>query len=394
MIFGKIPGIFACSGHFFLLFLTYMLKKVEEKLKEAVSDGVFPGVSLLVARGEEILHHQSAGFARLIPVKERLTHNHLFDLASLTKVIATTSAVMLLIKEGRISLGNRVSRYLKGLSRGDKKDMRIRHLLCHSSGLPSWRPYYQDFSKEKGVRRIEPGGEGKRYVYQRVKGEGLAYKVAQSSLYSDLDFILLGEIIELISETSLSDFCRENIFLPLGLKQTTFIKATESPAKGRFKFAATEKCPWRKRVLCGEVHDENAYLMGGTAGHAGLFSTARDLFKFIRVLLRSFRGEEEFLPAPIIREFFTRQDLPPGSTWALGWDTPSPQGSTSGRYLSPHSIGHCGFTGTSIWTDLEKELVIILLSNRIHPRRDNQRINGFRPMIHDLIFEELFLNRH
>ncbi len=365
-----------------------MLKRVEEKLKEAVSEGVFPGVSLLVARGEEILHYQIAGLARLIPVKERLTNDHLFDLASLTKVIATTSAVMLLVKERKISLGDRVSRYLKGFSRGEKKDMCIRNLLCHCSGFPSWRPYYLDFSQE-----INPGEEGKRYVYQRVEREKLVYKVTHRSLYSDLDFILLGEIIELISGTSLQDFCKDNIFLPLGLKQTTFIEATESPAKGRFNFAATEKCPWRKRVLCGQVHDENAYLMGGTAGHAGLFSTARDLFKFIRVLLLSFKGKEAFLPAQIVREFFTRQDLPPGSTWALGWDTPSPRGSTSGRYFSPRSIGHCGFTGTSIWIDLERDLVVILLSNRIHPRRDNQKISSFRPMIHDLIFEELFPTR-
>ncbi len=377
-------------NHFFLLFLINMLRRVEERLGEALSEGVFPGASLLVARGEEILHDQSAGFARIVPDKERLTPDHLFDLASLTKVIATTTAVMLLTNKGEISLGDRASRYLKGFSRGGKKDIGIRHLLCHSAGLPSWRPYYQEFSQEKEGSRVGPGEEGKRYVYQRVKEERLADKVAQSSLYGDLDFILLGEIIELVSGATLSNFCRENIFLPLGLKQTTFIEAPESPVRERFNFVATEDCPWRKRILCGEVHDENAFLMGGAAGHAGLFATARDLFKFISVLLRSLKGEEDFLPAPLIREFFTRQDLPSGSTWALGWDTPSPRGSTSGRYFSPHSIGHCGFTGTSIWIELEKELVVILLSNRVHPRRDNQKISGFRPTIHDLIFEELF----
>jgi CubicO group peptidase (beta-lactamase class C family) len=153
--------------------------------------------------------------------------------------------------------------------------------------------------------------------------------------------------------------------------------------------APTERCPWRKRVLWGEVHDDNAYAMGGVAGHAGLFSSAHDLDVMVGRLVACYHGRDDFLPERILREFWRVDTSVPGSTWALGWDSPSPQASQAGRLFSPHTIGHLGFTGTSVWIDLERDRHVLLLSNRVHPRRDNDAIRELRPRVHDLVNEAL-----
>jgi CubicO group peptidase (beta-lactamase class C family) len=153
--------------------------------------------------------------------------------------------------------------------------------------------------------------------------------------------------------------------------------------------APTEDCPWRKKVLCGEVHDDNAYAVGGVAGHAGLFSSARDIYQIVARLSRCFRGQDEFLPQALVQEFLSRDQTVRHSTFALGWDTPSESQSASGEFFSPRSVGHLGFTGTSIWWDLEKNCYVILLSNRVHPARTNEKIREFRPHIHDLIMKTL-----
>jgi serine-type D-Ala-D-Ala carboxypeptidase len=152
-------------------------------------------------------------------------------------------------------------------------------------------------------------------------------------------------------------------------------------------FAPTERCAWRKRIICGEVHDDNAYAMGGVAGHAGLFSTVDDIDRLVSVLLACYRGEHAFLPTPLMRDCWTQQNSVPGSTWALGWDTPSPKRSSTGGLFSPHSVGHLGFTGASLWIDLDRQIHVILLSNRVHPSRDNDKIQAFRPVLHDTIMQ-------
>ena len=206
--------------------------------------------------------------------------------------------------------------------------------------------------------------------------------------------MLLAEIVEQISGRTLDRFCQERIFQPLGLESTFFVDLTQMwGRRGRpnqEKTAATENCSWRRRVLCGEVHDENAYAMGGVAGHAGLFSTAMDLHRFIAQLGKCYEGKSDYLPQTIVKEFLTRDKTVQGSTYALGWDTPSSKDSTSGDLFSPFSVGHLGFTGVSLWWDLEKRCHIILLTNRIHPSRNNNKIRDFRPAIHDLILKTLF----
>ncbi|HEX9144795.1 MAG TPA: serine hydrolase, partial [Candidatus Binatia bacterium] len=154
--------------------------------------------------------------------------------------------------------------------------------------------------------------------------------------------------------------------------------------------APTEHCPWRKKILCGEVHDDNAYAMGGVAGHAGLFSSARDIHALIVYFNRCLHGQDRSLPQALIAQFLTKDESVLNSSYALGWDTPSPKESASGNYFSPRSVGHLGFTGTSVWWDLEKDCHLILLTNRVHPSRKNDKIKEFRPYIHDLIMKALF----
>ncbi len=352
-------------------------------MKEELAAGTFPGVVLLVAHRRYILFHQAFGYATLTPATEPMTVDTLFDLASLTKVIATTTALMLLYAQRIFALDDRVSDFLPDFGRQGKEQVTIRHLLTHSSGLPAWAPLYEVFSPfERADRRAE--------YYQTISQMALVTPPGMHSRYSDLGFIMLGALIEILSGKPLEAFCHETIFGPLQLKSLHFSQSKDISPFPLHRYAATEHCSWRKRVLRGEVHDENAYAMGGVAGHAGLFSTAEDLYRFLLAFLPSVQpSSSPFISPETFREFTSRQELPPGSTWCLGWDTPSLQGSTAGRYFSPQSIGHTGFTGTSLWIDLEREVMVICLTNRVHPSRHHSDLKQFRPRLHNCIMETL-----
>jgi len=188
----------------------------------------------------------------------------------------------------------------------------------------------------------------------------------------------------------LDEFCHERIFGPLEMPDTFFIPigfdAPALPGPTKRRIAATENCPWRDRILWGEVHDPNASVMGGVAGHAGLFSTVDDIVKFAQVIIDVWHGRSDALPRETLREFLTRQNLPQSSDWALGWDTPTEGASSSGKHFSKNSVGHLGFTGTSLWIDLDRELVITLLTNRVHLIAKKSRF-ALRPIVHDAIVE-------
>jgi len=369
---------------------------VEEAFKEAVAQGVFPGAVILVARGDEIVLERALGCRSLVPEKSPMQSDTIFDLASLTKPLATTIAVMLLVRERKIRLEDRVTRFFPNFGVFGKTHITFRHLLAHCSGLPAWKPYYEDIVKGEKEGRINfvASRAAKSYVFECIHREKPAGPPGTQSLYSDLGFMLLGEVVEEISGWTLDRYAQDKIFKPTGLRSTSFVDLTQlrmrrlQPAKEMI--APTENCPWRRKILCGEVHDDNAYAMGGVAGHAGLFSSARDIHLLLRRLSRCLRGEDPFLPAPLMREFVTRDETVKGSSYALGWETPSAENSASGSHFSPSSIGHLGFTGTSVWWDLEKDCHVILLSNRVHPSRATDKIKAFRPYIHDLIMKALF----
>ncbi len=369
---------------------------VEEAFQEAVAQGSFPGAVVLVAKGEEVVFERAFGFRTLVPEKTPMELETIFDLASLTKPLATATATMLLMAEKKINLEDRVARFFSNFGVFGKTHVTFRHLLAHCSGLPAWKPYYEEIVKEEKAGKINfvVSRAAKAYVFERIHREKALSAPGSQSLYSDLGFMLLGEVVEEISGWTLDRFCQDRIFRPLELRSISFIDMTQLRARrlqpAKEMIAPTENCPWRKRVVWGEVHDENAYAMGGVAGHAGLFASARDIHRFVIRLRRCLLGRDSFLPTPLVKEFLTRDMTVSESSHALGWDTPSSDQSSSGSYFSPNTVGHLGFTGTSLWWDLEKDCSVILLTNRIHPSRTNDKIKSFRPHIHDLIMKALF----
>lgn len=373
---------------------------IDAAFEDAVERGVFPGAVVLVRDGNSEPEVRAYGNRSIDPEVRPMEEDTIFDLSSLTKPLATTVAVMLLVRDGMLRVDDRVSRFFHNFGVHGKTHVTFRHLLSHCSGLAAWRPYY------KTIQQIEQRGEkvnflasaaAKEFVYQEICRERPEAPPGVRAVYSDLGFMLLGAVVETISGKTLDRFCRDRIFKPLQLRSTSFIDLTMVRAR-RIEpvtdmIAPTERCPWRGRVLCGAVHDDNAYAMGGVAGHAGLFGSARDIDRLLVELRACWLGESAFLPARILREFWKVDGTVPGSTWALGWDTPAPTQSMAGVRFSKNTVGHLGFTGTSVWMDLERNRHVVLLTNRVHPRRDNDGIREFRPMIHDRIVAALEAQR-
>ncbi len=372
------------------------MTEVDREFAAAVERGVFPGAVVLVRDGIGDAEVSAYGNSAIDPETRPMHEETIFDLSSLTKPLATSVAIMLLVKDGVLRLDDRVSRFFHNFGVHGKTHVTFRHLLNHSSGLAAWRPFFQTIQKmEQRGEKVNFLGStaAKEFVYQEICRERPEAPPATRALYSDLGFILLGAAVETVSGKSLDRFCRDRIFNPLQLRSTSFVDLSMVRAR-RIEpvidmIAATERCPWRKRVLCGVVHDDNAYAMGGVAGHAGLFGSARDIDRLLVRLRACWLGEDDFLPSAIVREFWQVDGTVPDSTWALGWDTPSPTRSMAGVRFSKKTVGHLGFTGTSLWMDLERNRHIVLLTNRVHPRRDNEGIREFRPMIHDRINEAL-----
>jgi CubicO group peptidase (beta-lactamase class C family) len=265
--------------------------------------------------------------------------------------------------------------------------------LCHSAGLKPWRGFHElliQKERKTGERKIGTP-EGREWILDRVLRSAPVHEPGEAAVYGDLDFIVLGALVEAVSRQSLDQFCEARIFTRLGLSDTHFfplpVDGSQAVPDGvRRRVAATENCPWRDRILWGEVHDPNANAMGGVAGHAGLFSTVDDVMKFAQAYLDAWHGRSDVLPQERVREFSKRQNLPESSDWALGWDTPTEGSSSSGQHFSVDSVGHLGFTGTSLWIDLERELIVVMLTNRIHQVAKRSHFS-LRPKVHDAIVE-------
>jgi CubicO group peptidase (beta-lactamase class C family) len=310
-----------------------------------------------------------------------------YDLASLTKVVATTTLAMQAVSEGKLDLDAPVRRYLPEFRGPGKERVTIRHLLTHSSGLRADRPLWRETPNADSALRL-------------VNATPLDTAPGVRMVYSDLGAIVLGEVVERVLGGRLDRLAERRIFRPLGMTSTRF----RPPRSWLRRIAPTEyDTAWRKRIVRGEVHDEKAAWLGGVAGHAGLFASAEDLLTFGEWLLSETEGRKDgtlpvggggpstFRPSvlpPVLpsvaREFVRRQNLVPGSSRALGWDTPSPNGS-AGTRLDSTSFGHTGFTGTSIWIDPTRDLVIVLLTNRVHPTRNNPRVGPLRIAVADTV---------
>jgi CubicO group peptidase (beta-lactamase class C family) len=360
-----------------------MKDKIKELLERGLEEKVYPGAVLIVGRESEVVFFHSLGNRSILPAPLPMERDTIFDLASLTKPLATTFAVMRLVEDGLLDLDAPISSIIQPFPWKDKAGITPRLLLNHSSGLADWRPLY--------LNLIQLPPEERKPAARRLIMEGpLSGEPRSVSLYSDLGFMLLEWIIERASGRDLSSFLVENLYRPLGLKSFHLDAVDRAPVYPRDSYAATENCPWRKQIMQGHVHDENAYALGGHSGHAGLFGTASDVLALATMVLNAYHGNGTALIAKETAGIFlSRQGLVPDSTWALGWDTPSPKGSSSGNFFSSSSIGHTGFTGTSVWIDLERKVVVAFLTNRVHPTRSNQAIRGFRPELHNLIMREL-----
>ena len=352
-------------------------------LEKGVAEGVYPGAVLLIARGGRILFFREVGYLSLIPEPVPMRRDTIFDLASITKPLATTLAFMRLVNEGMIRLDQPLTDLVARSSLLDKEDLTPRLILSHSAGFLVWKPFYLDLVKYRLSDR-------KKKLREWLIEEPLAYEPGRGCLYSDLGFMTLEWIIEEISGVSLGYFVEQNFYKPLSLERTFLSKGSPPSKFNKKEIAATEDCAWRRRIIQGEVHDENAYALGGYSGHAGLFGDGKEVFLIMDMLRGHYFGERnDYFRPETVREFFRRQEIVECCSWALGWDTPSPVDSSSGRFLSPNSVGHLGFSGTSIWMDLEQDIIIIFLTNRIHQTRRNEKIKAFRPVLHDLIMEEV-----
>jgi CubicO group peptidase (beta-lactamase class C family) len=328
----------------------------------------FPGGVLAVGYKGSLVYLHPFGRLSYDENAPPVTAGTLYDLASLTKVVATTTMAMILVDEGRLDLDQKVQEVLPGFRGPGKEAVTVCHLLTHSSGLPATAPLYQDI-------------RGRAAYVQRIAAMDLVYPPGSQSVYSDLGVILLGEILERAAGRPLEDFVRERVLEPLGMRDTMF----RPPAGLAARIAPTEYDPWRGRMVRGEVHDENAFAMGGAAPHAGLFGTAGDLARFAQMLLKGGVLDGRRIISQETVDLFTRRAGIPGSDRALGWDTRSAEGSSAGTLLSARSFGHTGFTGTSIWIDPERNLFVILLTNRVHPTRENNLIRQARPAVADAV---------
>jgi serine-type D-Ala-D-Ala carboxypeptidase len=357
------------------------MQKVDALMYQGLSGKVFPGAVLLISKKDTVFFIKAYGYANIF-TKRPMAEDTIFDLASLTKPLATTLAIMNLVQENKLDLEQSLGSVLPEFKKTEKEQIKIRHLLSHTSGLPDYRPYYKELAKL-------PMGSRKGASIDLIAREPLIYQTGKKELYSDLGFMVLRQIVEHISGKQLGRFVDEAVYKPLASDAGwgLFFPDTDSDLRpGRY--AATEFCPWRNKLLEGVVHDENAYVMGGVDGHAGLFGTAGCIHSLLSALLSVYYGfpSTHVFKKDLLKIFFERQN---NTEKALGFDTPALYNSSCGDFFSRKSVGHLGFTGTSFWMDLERSVIVILLTNRIHPSRDNTKIKAFRPEIHNAIMKSL-----
>jgi beta-N-acetylhexosaminidase len=345
---------------------------LDSLIEGQIGKRAFPGAALAVGYRGNLVYEKGYGKLDYSPQAPAVTNETIYDLASLTKVITATTLAMQLYEHGQLKLEHPVSRYYPGFVGAGRDKITIRHLLTHTSGLPAHLPLYKDL-------------KGKAAFVQRILQVPLESPPGTKAVYSDLGLILLGDIIEKLAAEPLDQLATKRIFEPLGMTHTFF----NPKPQWKKMIAPTENDPWRGRLLRGEVHDENAYAMGGVAAHAGLFGNTGDLAIFCQMLLNGgIYDHRRIVRRTTLEKFTSRQNFPEGSSRALGWDTPS-NGSSAGSLLSPHSFGHTGFTGTSLWIDPTRERFIILLTNRVHPTRENNAIREVRRLVADAVVNAL-----
>jgi len=378
----KSPLIFLILFFNVINVYSYNFSEVDNIISTGILKGYFPGAQFLIGDENNVIYTKSYGNFTFDENSKVVTDQSIFDIASLTKVIATTSAIMKLYQEQKIDLNDKVAKYIPEFSNNGKENINILNLLLHNSGLVAFIPFYKYYNS-------------KEEVLNAIYSVNLDYPPDSKFVYSDLNAILLGIIIERVSEMSLDEYCKVNIFEPLGMKSTAFLP----DEKMKEKILPTENDTyWRNRLLKGEVHDEAAAMLNGVSGNAGLFSNTEDLYLLMRALLNDGvyynpytldLKEEKLFDSETVTLFTTKfTEVFYSNSRALGWDT-KPNIATSkyrmpcGELISDNCFGHTGYTGTSAWCDSDRKLIIIFLTNRVYPSRDNEGIRLVRPDIHN-----------
>jgi beta-N-acetylhexosaminidase len=355
-----------------------LLQPAFTTVENAIADKAFPGATLAIGFRGKVSYH-AFGHLSYEPNSPAVRLDTMYDLASLTKVVVTTTLVEKLVEgdfASPLDLDAPIERYLPEWTSGPQPEWRhkvtVRHLMTHTSGLPPFKEYWRTST-------------GKADTLHMIFAEPLEYEPGTKMVYSDLGIILMAEIICRLTGKPLDELANEYIFQPLGMKNSMY-----NPPKNLWPTIAPTEVDnhWRHRLIQGEVHDENAYAIGGVSGHAGVFSTAPDLAAFCQMLLNGgVYAHQRVLKRATIAEFTAPQPLA-DNTRTLGWVVPT-EGSSSGHYFSVHSYGHTGFTGTTIWIDPDRQLFVVLLTNRVNPTRENHKIAEVRPAVHDAIMKAL-----
>ena len=344
-------------------------------LTDAVCAGAFPAAVAEVGTTDGRLWERAVGTLRPGPDTAATTVDTLFDLASLTKILATTSLVMHAVEHDRLALDQTVSRWLADWRGTDRDAVTVRDLLAHASGLTAHLPYFRDHT-------------GRAEFERAICTMPLEYAPRTRAVYSDLGFMLLGF---LLADSDPAGRPLDDQFHAQVERRQWGELQYRPPASWRARTAPTEVDPWRGRMLVGEVHDENAWALGGVAGHSGVFGTARSVGAFARDILAALRGETT-LASPATVATFTARTPVANSSRALGWDTMLPTSSCGSR-MSAAAVGHTGFTGTSVWIDPRADTYVVLLTNRVHPSRSNDAILAIRPAFHDAVMTALATER-
>jgi CubicO group peptidase (beta-lactamase class C family) len=349
-------------------------------IDRAIAERAFPAASIAVTDSSELLAFKAFGRFTFDRNSQQVTPTTIFDIASLSKVVATTAMAMVLYERGLLDLdapiAGIVPEFISASSAAKEDDRRrtvtIRMLLAHTSGLAAHRKFYLTARTAKDL------------LYA-VYAAALQSDPGDRAEYSDLGFILLGVLLERVAGETIDAFCQREIFGPLGMTNTAFNPPLELRQQIPPTAGESGATAFRGRIIQGEVQDENASVLGGVAGHAGLFSTAEDISRFARAMLQ---GGRPILRSETVTLFTRREAQSTHASHALGWDTPSAP-SQSGKYFGPHSFGHLGYTGASLWIDPQRQLSITLLTNRTWPDCANQAIKQVRPQVHDAIVEAI-----
>lgn len=354
-------------------------------LRTAIEEGVAPGAvaGFWSAQTPDSIFAAAIGSRRKFPSEQPMELETVFDLASVTKVMATATLTATLVQRGWIDWSTPLQSFFPKPYFGG---IELRHLLSHTAGFVAWQPFWERLRERFAPTPVERISVRERQQAMRDLVLAVQPDAApgERCTYSDVSFLLLGFVLEEVTQMPLDKAVRHFLWDPMGVRGAYFRRVTRAAGKSRVEnVAATEDCPWRCAVVQGQVHDDNCWAMGGYAGHAGAFGNVRDVLQFAKALMQG------FLSPKVRAEAWTRVSPPPGCDRTLGWDTPSGPEPAASRLFSPRSIGHLGFTGTSLWIDPDERLAVTLLTNRVHPTRENPRIKAFRSHFHAALRQDL-----